>query len=702
MPRTSGSTSVAVSRTASVTFNEAVQAGTIAFTLTPSGGTTVAGTVSYNSATKTAIFTPSAALAYNTNYTVTVSGAKDTAGDPMSAPFTWTFHTRALQPAVISHNPSSGSTTGVAVSKTASVTFNEAVQAGTINFTLTPSGGTAVAGTVAYNSTTRTATFTPSAALAYNTTYTATVSGAMDTAGDPMSAPFTWIFKTDAAQPAVIAHTPTSASTTGVAVSKTASVTFNEAIQAGTINFTLTPSGGTAVAGTVSYNSATKSAIFTPSAALVYNTTYTATVSGAKDKAGDPMSAPFTWTFKTDAAQPAVISHAPSSGSTTGVGVSKTASVTFNEAMQAGTINFTLTTSGGTAVAGTVSYNSATKTAIFTPSAALAYNTTYTATVSGAKDKAGDPMSAPITWTFKTDAAQPVVISHTPTSGSTAGVAVSRTANVTFNEAIQAGTINFTLTTSGGSAVAGTVAYNSATKTATFTPGCGLGLQYNLHGNRQRSEGHRRRCHERHPLLGPSKPMTLSRLSSPMLHPRAAPQASPSRKLRRATFNEAVQAGTINFTLTASGGSAVAGTVSYNSATKTAIFTPSAALAYNTTYTATVSGAKDKAGDPMSAPFYLDLQNRCRSAGCHRPCSIRGQHDRRRRLENCDAQPSTRPSKLAPSTSHSRPAAGPRLLGLFLITARPRRRPSRPARRWHTTRPTRRPSAERRTPPAIP
>ena len=42
--------------------------------------------------------------------------------------------------------------------------------------------------------------------------------------------------------------------------------------------------------------------------------------------------------------------------------------------------------------------------------------------------------------------------------------------------------------------------------------------------------------------------------------------------------------------------------------------TPSAALAYNTTYTATVSGAKDSAGDPMSGAVLLVVHHRPRGA----------------------------------------------------------------------------------------
>ena len=84
------------------TFNEAVQSSTISFTLTPSGGSPVAATLTYNSSNYTATLTPSSALAYNTTYTATVSGAKDSAGDPMSGAVLVVIHhgssTRSLSP----------------------------------------------------------------------------------------------------------------------------------------------------------------------------------------------------------------------------------------------------------------------------------------------------------------------------------------------------------------------------------------------------------------------------------------------------------------------------------------------------------------------------------------------------------------------------------------------------------------------------
>jgi hypothetical protein len=58
-------------------------------------------------------------------------------------------------------------------------------------------------------------------------------------------------------------------------------------------------------------------------------------------------------------------------------------------------------------VPGSLTYNSSTKTGTFTPAGALATGTTYTATVSGAQNTSGTPMSSPYTWTFGTAQATP-------------------------------------------------------------------------------------------------------------------------------------------------------------------------------------------------------------------------------------------------------------------------------------------------------
>jgi len=207
--------------------------------------------------------------------------------------------------------------------------------------------------------------------------------------------------------PTVTATSPSDGDT-NVALNSTVNVTFSEDMDQSTITtstFSLS-GGGSPVAGSVSTTSTT--ATFTPSANLQDNTTYTVTLTtGVKDLAGNALSGTCTWSFSTggtvDTTAPTVSSVSPSNGAVT-VGVDSSISVTFSESMRSSTINtntFTLTYSGGT-VSGTVTYSG--KTATFTPSGNLAFDTQYTATITtGVKDEAGNPLGSNYSWVFTTD-----------------------------------------------------------------------------------------------------------------------------------------------------------------------------------------------------------------------------------------------------------------------------------------------------------
>jgi len=106
-------------------------------------------------------------------------------------------------PSVTGRTPAPGAT-AVAIGTTVAATFSEQLDPATVNsgtVTLSSAGGT-VSGSVAYNSTNRIATFTPSAALANGTTYTATVrggsTGVKDLAGNALASNVTWQFTTAA------------------------------------------------------------------------------------------------------------------------------------------------------------------------------------------------------------------------------------------------------------------------------------------------------------------------------------------------------------------------------------------------------------------------------------------------------------------------------------------------------------------------
>ena len=123
------------------------------------------------------------------------------------------------------------------------------------------------------------------------------------------------------------------------------------------------------------------------------------------------MAGTTTWTFTTaDITPPTVASTSPTSGATN-VAVGATVTATYSEPVQPATVTFTLTDPASTVVPATVTYNVANQRSVLTPNAPLAGSTVYTATVSGSQDDAGNPMTAPVTWSFTTADSTPPVIS---------------------------------------------------------------------------------------------------------------------------------------------------------------------------------------------------------------------------------------------------------------------------------------------------
>lgn len=213
---------VAVNRKISATFSEEMNSFTLTpanFTVKGPGATAVSGTVIYLG--RTAVFTPAQELAALTLYTATITtGARDLAGNA-SANVAWTFTTGAAganvdgnAPFLVSTSPANFAS-GVAINATIRVTLSEPMDPATIttaNFGLTEGpGGTPVIGTVAFDATNNTATFTriqheitpagshdfPVSNLEPGTNYTATLTtGARDMAGNALAGNVVWSFTT--------------------------------------------------------------------------------------------------------------------------------------------------------------------------------------------------------------------------------------------------------------------------------------------------------------------------------------------------------------------------------------------------------------------------------------------------------------------------------------------------------------------------
>ena len=101
--------------------------------------------------------------------------------------------------------------------------------------------------------------------------------------------------------------------------------------------------------------------------------------------------------FSPDTTAPVVASTVPAAGATN-VAASVTPSATFSKNIQPGTVVFTFRDAANTPVAGSVAVVG--NIATFTPSAQLAPGVTFTATVSGAKDLAGNVLAGSVSWSF--------------------------------------------------------------------------------------------------------------------------------------------------------------------------------------------------------------------------------------------------------------------------------------------------------------
>jgi hypothetical protein len=129
-------------------------------------------------------------------------------------------------------------------------------------------------------------------------------------------------------------------------------------------------------------------------------------VSGQTASTAQPVTVTMTY-IGGDTTPPTVSSVTPSDNSTN-ASVTTIVEAAFSENMAASSIDtstFTLK-QGTTAVNGTVTYNSTTKTATFTPSSNLSYSTTYTAAITtGVKDMAGNNMQSNYSWSWTTGTA---------------------------------------------------------------------------------------------------------------------------------------------------------------------------------------------------------------------------------------------------------------------------------------------------------
>jgi len=322
----------------------------------------------------------------------------------------------------------------------------------------------------------------------------------------------------------------------------------------------------------------------------------------------------FSWNYilPDNGLAPAVISVDPANGvvnppATTAV------TVKFSEAIDESTINENtfMLMNGSSEVDGSVVYDSVTRSAVFTPDSALATNSTYTVLITtGIKDLAGLSLTAEYTSTFtlssgadpgEDDTAPAVTTVNTGNGG--AVFPVDGSIVIQFNEPMNRDSININtfLVFSGSTVVSGTVVYDPATYTATFTPDAFLGSNttytVDLTTGIEDESGN---------SLSEDYTWTFTTSTED-----AAPTISSVSPVDKAVgvaingiitaqFDKLMDKNSINsssFIITYDETSTVAGEISYDSDNRTAIFTPGGTLEYNTTYTVKLTaGIKDNHG----------------------------------------------------------------------------------------------------------
>jgi len=374
-----GASGVSPSTAVSVTFSEPINSATITgstFQLSGPGSTLVSASVTYNPASLTATLTPASALATSTSYTAVVTGGtngiKDVAGNAMTSNFTWSFTTAATAPPagssiwspttvpteVDSGDPGSlelgvrfrsdinGSLTGIRFYKAstnigthiANLWTNTGTLLATATFTGESASGwqqVSFSAPVAITAgTTYVASyFAPSGHYSDSSNYFASTGAdnpplhALRTGVDGLNGVYNYsptssfpismwqatnywvdvvfVPTSNTTPPTVTSVTP-AANSSGASLGGPVTAGFSEPMNPSTINentFVLLDPSNNTILSTVTYNSATATAVLTPIAELKTQTTYTAVVksgtNGVKDSNGNALANDFSWSFTT-------------------------------------------------------------------------------------------------------------------------------------------------------------------------------------------------------------------------------------------------------------------------------------------------------------------------------------------------------------------------------------------------------------------
>ena len=436
------------------------------------GATPVAGTYSYDFGDTVVTFRPAAVLAATTAYTLSLTqGIKSVDGVPLDGGFVGSFTTGTNSDTVsptVSISPANGAT-NVPFNTSIVLTFSEPINPNTVNAAtvVVVSQGELRPGTITFGQQNTFAVFTPASPFFPTASATVTVLGQVgDMAGNLLQgsagvgtavlSTFTTSSVADRLPPVVLQVVPANAAT-GVSTRTSISATFSESVNPTTITPSTfqVSSGGTPVAGTLSFGNLNQTVLFIPDNPMPPVSTINIAISNVADVVGNVMVLPFTSSFQTQSAidniRPSVVRPSPGSfisqpnpPANTNIPLNFKPMIAFDERINPSTVNsttFTLVQTNVATIPATVAVASDGLSATLTPNQTLLPNTPYSVGwTAGIQDLVGNALlnagsTSFTTGPVATDATAPGVLDVSPRTG-TQNLPVNATVTVLFSEPV--------------------------------------------------------------------------------------------------------------------------------------------------------------------------------------------------------------------------------------------------------------------------
>ncbi len=631
-------TSVPLNTILQVEYNQSLTAGTITSSNVTlyeySSGTHLTPSLSLVGNGQVINIAPTSNLVAGSQYQVYVSsGVTNSDGLAVQAySFYFTAGTAAdtAAPTILSQAPTNNST-NIATNTLVAVTFNKAINPISVNgstIQLSTGSITEVPSSISFSPDYTRVSITPQAPLPASTQMTVAIGGVTSLAGKSVAAETTHF--TTAAQPNFTApyvlNPSVQSGQTNVPVNSAFTMQFNEPMDIGSLDVATIGVGSCcwqALPATVSWSADQTTVFIVPSTPLAVGTQYYLYSYSLTDLAGNiqqGFNASFTTSFSANTNPPTVINTSPENTETQ-VPTNAPVQILFSEPINPASIGQVALTTGGNQVAFTPTFSDANQLLTLTPALPLLPNANYTLTIAGVQDTAGNKMASSVTNTFATgptfDLLAPQVTLTDPPSGAI-NVGTNVAPRIVFNERLNPLSI---VSSSNELYYSGSVGlYNNATSqyvpvtvsmtadrtTAIITPNSALqpntsyqivvryydyfdvagNTGYGYGGNFVTAAG------------SDTSHATVSTIS-----PVNAQTGVPRNAQIVAVMSDEIDPTSItsnSITVTPSGSSAIAGTVTLAGDGITITFVPAAALNASTVYNVSVGGFNDVQGNTVT------------------------------------------------------------------------------------------------------